>query len=88
MHDDREAAERLYEAASLILAMPVSEFRQYEPQTTAEAVVASLGKRSLMGDVKAFNELNKLATFALETEKYQQAIDPLSESLTKLAQVL
>ena len=88
MQTDREPIEELYRAAQHVLTMPVSEFKEYEPETTAEAVVVSLGRRSLQGDVKAFEELNKLAAFALSREQLEEALDPLSKSLAELAEEL
>ena len=87
--NDRVSTEEMYAAARKVINMKLSEFRMFEPTTAGEAMVYSLGRRSLQGDVKAFEQLNKLASLAMSKEELKSLIhDPLSAALAELAKSL
>lgn len=89
MELDRGDIEGLRSAVSKIFNMTVSEFKAFEPNTTAESAVYALGRRACMGDVKAFEEISRLATLSLEATEVKSLIkDPLSAALAELAEQL
>lgn len=89
MDRDSGDIEEMRSAVRKIFNMKVSEFKAFEPITTAEAAVYALGRRACMGEVKAFEEITRLATLTMETEEVKSLIrDPLSIALAELAEQL
>lgn len=83
---DKVDVSELYTAALQLIRMKVHEFNAFEPNTTAEAMAYSLGRRALTGEASAFEMLLRLAALAREGEELADNPDPLSLALTNLAE--
>lgn len=82
------ACETLQDAAAFILSMPMSQFKEYEPETTAEASAVTLAKKVLRGDSHAFHELISAADRSAVIELIEDNADALTKSLQELAATL
>lgn len=83
---ERDECHKLADAAEMLLRMRISEYKQFEARTAAEAAAMSLVDRTMRGDVNAFhiliNEVDSIARLEMIIENE----DALSRSLRELAE--
>ena len=80
--------ETLSAAVSMMLRMTLSEFDTFEPRTAAEKTAQTLARKSIRGDVRAFDSLFNAVDRTDRIALCEENVDALSESLRQLAETL